>query len=121
MPNGHAEEKTVEKDGYSVTFYPGFMSRCAVDCDGESKEIYKQDGTYHLPGGQTHPARKHTLRFKGGRMNEDFTLQIDDARDRLHKITIELKDRSLSEVGAESTEVETVTVQNDSITCPPNC
>jgi hypothetical protein len=63
----NAEEKTVSKDGYEVTFYPGFASRCTVRNAGGEVELYSQEGSYNLPNGEKLPKKNFRLSLKGGK------------------------------------------------------
>lgn len=117
------KEETIKKDGYELTFYPGFASRCTVrEADGTEYELYKQDKPFHLPPGHTKPDRKHKLTLKGGKKKQDITIDIDDPELRIAKITIELYDENHTPgMGSGGKTAETVTVQNDSQYCPPYC
>lgn len=82
--------KTIEKDGYRASFYPGFVSRLAVRKDGIDTELYKQDDTFYLPPGYEKPWPCSTLEFDtpDGRR---FVLQIDDPGQQIGRIEVHLK------------------------------
>jgi hypothetical protein len=117
-----AEERTVRKDGYEVTFYPGFASRCTVK-NGEGEiELYRQEESYRLPNGQTEPRRNYRLAFRGGKRKQDVTLRVDDPERRIKSITVELYPETHgSGTRSTSEDVETFSVANDAVTCPPEC
>lgn len=119
------KEQTIKKEGYELTFYPGFASRCTVrEADGTELELYKQDKPYHLPDGHKKPDTKHKLKLTGGKKKQDVTIDIDDPELRIAKITIELYDenyhRNTEAEGAEAS-VETFSVDNNPLCCPPAC
>ncbi len=117
-----AEERTVKKDGYEVTFYPAFASRCAIrNGDGEI-ELYRQEETYRLPDGEKEPKKNFRLSLRGGKRKQDVTLRVDDPERRIKKITVELYP-SRHEAGAllDEGDTETFEVDNDARMCPPDC
>lgn len=117
------EEQNASKDGYQLDFYPGFLSLCTVRSSGGGEvEVYRQQGTYHLPPGQTRPRSRHRLRFQGGAKGQDVTLEVTDPALRIKKITIELYgDDHVAGSGRESATEDTVTLTNNGTTCPPEC
>lgn len=121
------KEETIKKDGYELTFYPGFASRCTVrEADGTEYALYEQDRKkpYHLPPGHTKPDSKHRLKLRGGKKKQDVTIDIDDPELRIAKITIELYDENHmpgTEAEGGETSVETFTAENDAKICPPYC
>lgn len=126
MSSREPKEKTVQKDGYEVTFYEGFASRIVVrEPGGAERELFRQSGTFHLPKGQTKPDTRHFLRLKGGRKKQDVTLDINDPELRIAKITVELYPHDVHDAGgdvaAAAAESETVEVENNPKLCPPHC
>jgi hypothetical protein len=120
MSDGHT---TAENNNYSVTFHPGFASRCSIKAaDGTECEVYKQGAPHHL-NGQDHP-KKHRIHLKGGQFDRDVTLEIDDPKHAIKHIHLEMygdRDPATIGSGADSPVVETFTASNDAQTCPPNC
>jgi hypothetical protein len=118
----NAEEKTVSKDGYEVTFYPGFARRCTVgNADGQV-ELYSQQESYRLPNGEKLPKKNFRLRLKGGKRKQDVTLRVEDPERRIKRITVELHVSTPDEAGTrESVGTETFEIENDARLCPPNC
>jgi len=122
--NERSEEQTVDRDGYQLTFYPGFCSRATVrGADGTEHELFEQQETYHLPADRKRPDGKHLLRLRGGKHRQDVTLRIDDPELRIARITVELYDTAYEDgtVRAQSSEVETFEISNHAKTCPPVC
>lgn len=117
------EEKTITKDGYELTLYPGFASRCVVrEAAGGEYELYRQEGPYHLPHGQTKPKNKFQLRLKGGMNKQDVTFDVSDPSHRIKRIVVEFYGEGHQPgLGTEEATVETLEVENDSKLCPPSC
>lgn len=117
-----AEERTVRKDGYELTFYPGFASRATVrGRDGEI-ELYRQDRPYHLPDGEKKPKSKYRITLKGGKKKQDVTLRVEDPTLRIKSIVVELYEEDRDEEATRTSEdAETFTVSNDAVHCPPVC
>ena len=117
------DHKTVNQDGYEITFHPAFAGRCAVQTGSKGEtEMYRQEEVHHLPKGQTEPPTQHRIEFRGGKHEQDFALQIDDPNHRIARITVELYDQKHEPGwGKGEKPVETVVVDNDSQHCPPHC
>lgn len=121
------QEQTVSKDDYQFTFYPGFASRAVLRRkDGSEVELYKQEKPHKLPDGQKKPDTKHKIKLKGGKHQQDITLDIQDPGLRIARITVELyavsphngvEAMSLTDGGDD----EEVVVENHAQTCPPKC
>lgn len=91
--------KTVDKDGYRASFYPGFVSRLAVrDAAGLETELFRQTEIFCLPPGYKRPWPNSTLEFArpDGRR---IVLQIDDAHQQIGRIEIHLKDSAGAQPG----------------------
>jgi hypothetical protein len=117
-----AEEKTVQKDGYELTFYPGFASRATVRNGEGEVELYKQEETYHLPKGEKKPKTKYRIALKGGKKKQSLTLDVNDPELRVKRITVELYDENhVAGAGEGGETAETLTVDNDPRYCPPYC
>lgn len=118
------EEETVTRDAYELTFYPGFCSRAVVrEANGAEHPLYVQTRAYRLPPGQTRPKTRHRLRLRGGRRNQDVTLEIHDPGLRVARIMIELYEEPRRDDArrADDEPVETLTVDNHPKICPPDC
>lgn len=117
------DDTTVSKAGYELTFYPGFASRCAVrTADGAEVEMYRQEGTYRLPDGQTKPRDRYKIHLRGGARKQDVRFDVHDPEHRVKRITVELygEDHVVGS-GVETESAEMLTLDNDSMTCPPQC
>lgn len=124
MADQSRKEETVSKDGYELTFYPGFASRCTVrEEDGTEHELYKQTKPYHLPHGRTKPDTKHKLRLKGGKQQQDITFEIHDPELRIARITVELYGKGHQPGGGDEPPEsrETIQILNFPTVCPPTC
>lgn len=117
------EDTTVERDGYQLTFYPGFASRCVVrSAEGKEIELYRQKEPFRLPQGQTKPRDRYRMQLRGGAQKQNVTFDVHDPERRVKRITVELYPES--HVGGEPgpmREYETLTLDNDTICCPPYC
>lgn len=90
--------KTVDKDGYRASFYPGFVSRLAVrDAAGLETDLYRQETAFCLPPGYKKPWPNSTLEFSrpDGRR---IVLQIEDSHQQIGRIEIHLKDAGVPAV-----------------------
>lgn len=119
------EERTIRRDGYEITFYPGFASRCAVTAAGQPEvELYRQakGDPYRLPPGQTRPRDRYRVHLKGGAKKQDVEFAVRDPGLRIKRITVELYgDDHLAGSGADSDTVDTLMLENNADTCPPSC
>lgn len=124
MPDNAHEHTTVTRDNYQITFHPGFSSRSTVknNSTGTETELYRQEGVYNLPAGQTKPPTRHEIRLTGGPQNRNVALSVDDPKHEIARIIVEFyaEGREPGWGNGGSTE-ETLTVQNDGTTCPPDC
>ncbi len=123
MSNDVNDHQTVARDGYEVTFHPAFAARCAVQpTGGEELELYRQEGVYNLPKGQEKPPTRHQLRFRSKRHGQDVSFTIDDPHHRIAQIVVHLYGEGHEPGrGEEDETVETVTIDNSPVLCPPNC
>jgi hypothetical protein len=125
MPKIPEEHQEVVKDDYRVVLYPGFASRCAVKLKGQvgEKELYRQEEAYELPEGQKKPRARHQIHFEGGSNGRKLiTLAIHDPGHHVASITIELHPEGyVSGSGQADPSNETFTIENISVTCPPEC
>lgn len=88
--------KTVDKDGYRASFYPGFVRKMSVWPDGGSQQVlYEQpregpDSHFFLPPGFTRPWASSTVEFSrpdGHRI----VLQVEDPHQQIDRIEVYLK------------------------------
>jgi len=124
MPSSHLpEEEKVEKDGYTLTFYPGFCSSASVRDQKGDHELFVQKETFHLPDGEKEPATRHKLRLKGGPNAQDVTLEIHDPHHRIARIRIELYEKPRRDDAPRDDDepTEELEVMNAPKTCPPTC
>ncbi|HEX2095233.1 MAG TPA: hypothetical protein VHG28_22745 [Longimicrobiaceae bacterium] len=124
MSNNAHEHVTVSKDGYEVTFHPAFSSRCVVRSNSENgseTELYRQQEKHLFKNGEKHP-KQHTIRIRGGQHNRDLELVVNDPKHQIARITVELyADGHEPGWGSDDEMVETFVVDNNSVSCPPNC
>lgn len=116
------DHTTVDKDGYQITFHPAFASRCAVQrVGGPEVELYRQQGVHQHPAGQTHPTA-HVVQLRGGSDGRELTLRIEDPRSHIARIVVELYAQGHEPGwGTPEESVETLTITNNTVECPPNC
>lgn len=112
----------VEKDGYRITFYPGFAREVEVEDRGDRKEIYRQSGSHDVRNQPDEPLTHHVVRIEGGRSRRDVTLTLDDPQHAIAEIVVKLHPagRKPGEGTAQPAE-ETVRMVNDAVLCPPIC
>ena len=120
------DHTTVSNDSeYEVTFHPAFASSCTVTdkATGTERKLYEQDRTKPVNVKQSGHPKKHRIVLKGKNgKRRNITITIDDPEHAIHGITLDLyKEGRDPAAGGDSEPVETFSVLNDSITCPPFC
>lgn len=84
--------RSVDKDGFRASFYPGFVRRLAIrKPDNTVEELYNQGtDTFFLPPGFTRPWASSTLEFArpDGRR---IVLQVEDPHRQIDRIEVYLK------------------------------
>ena len=122
QPSDAVEHWKVEKAGYAVSLYPGFASRAVLETLGGPVELYQQGGSYRLPAGAAGAARKHQIALQGGQYGRDLALSVLDPKHEIARIRVFLYgDGHVPGSGIPSDAVETLVVNNDAKTCPPDC
>lgn len=117
------EHRTERRGGYEFTVHPGFSSGATVQVEGQPvQQLYRQQGVFNLPAGQTAPPTRHAVRLTGGEHARDVGLVVDDPKHQVARVIVELYDES-HKPGFSGTGqvVERVVVENFSKTCPPYC
>lgn len=108
---------------YEVTVHPAFASRCTITgADGESRDLYRQSGTYHLNGRGV--PKKHTIRLKGKNgSNRDITITLNDASHSVARIRVELyhEDHDPMRLSSPTVTDTVFEVENLAKLCPPSC
>lgn len=116
------KHEVVEKDGYRLTFYPGFLSRASVDDESGRTELYAQSGSHDVRDLPDEPLTRHVLRLEGGPNQRDVTLTLDDPRHAVAEIVVRLYPAGYTPGDGEAPEpVETMTATDGAILCPPVC
>jgi len=121
-PSHRVERKKCGEHDYEVGFYPGFASRIQVN----DTEMYKQGETFVLPSGSNKPLSSHAVTINCSKGYE-VVLHVDDPHHVVDQIVVKLREPAQS--GREGGGVfanqtgkgDTVTVDNQANTCPPNC
>lgn len=123
MPDNNQEDRTIQKDGYELTFNQAFSSHSSVKGpDGQTIELYQQEGVYHLPAGQSGPPKNYQIVFRGGPWNRNVSLNVQDPKNEIARIVVEFYAEGHKPGGNTNDDsVEMLTVDNDSLTCPPHC
>jgi len=106
--------------GYQVQVHPAFSSGITVRTDAGDTQVYRQQGTYNLPGGATEPPAQHVVRVQGGPFDRDVGFVVSDPKHQVARIIVELYD-PVSQPGTDRPVVERVIVNNSSKICPPIC
>lgn len=116
------KHETVEKDGYVLTFYPGFLSKASVLVDGKDEVLYTQQKPYSIIDQPDEPLTRFELRLEGGPNERNITLHVDDPEHAIAEITVRMypRDRTLG-VGAAPAPNEVFVAVDDAILCPPMC
>jgi hypothetical protein len=114
VPFHGSPEVAVRANGYDVRVYPGFASSVKSTVNGRTTDLYRQRGSYRLPGGATAPAGRHEVRIAGGPFARDIVIGIEDDTHAIARIDAEL-------YGAGGVANETITIENSAETCPPFC
>lgn len=115
-----AEHVRSSAGGYQVQVHPAFSSGITVRTDAGDTQVYRQQGTYNLPGGAMEPPAQHVVRVQGGRFDRDVGLVVSDPKHQIARITVEMYDPT-GQVGTERQVVERVVVDNYAKVCPPFC
>lgn len=128
-PSHKEMKKTVGNHEVSVGFYPGFASSITVN--GESVYNQKTDGPdpFVLPNGSVKPLSTSALELASSR-GYRVTVHLDDPDHCIDRIELVLRDPKLkgggviansAEGGDGDGDVDTVTVINTPVLCPPFC
>ena len=116
-----SEHRVSGAGGYRFTVHPAFSSRAVLrDADGSETELHRQNGVLNLPAGRSAGPAQHQIRLDGGALARDLGLTVDDPKHQVARITVELYGAD-HVPGRGSPVVQTLTVENDAILCPPMC
>lgn len=127
----------VEKDGYSASFYGGFVRQFTVRKGSTETVLYKQEGIFYLPPGWDKPWPSSTLHFTRP-SGASISLQIDNPGEQIGRIEIHLKEESTPplatvqgmEMGTfgedpppppEGGDDTVLIVEDGPVLCPPMC
>ena len=116
----------VAAGGYTSAFYPGFVRSVTVRREGTAVELYTQARPFVLPAGAVLPWDSSEFTFRGGPNARDFSLVINDPLYEIASIEIRLKPKG-TQVGTgpgaipDGVELETVTITDVVVICPPMC
>ncbi len=115
--------RTVDKDGYRLTFYPGFLRRGTVRVDGEDDVLYVQGPAGHPVGdAPDEPLTRWELRLRGGPNDRDFALHVHDPHREIAEIVVRLYPRGHQpRAGDDPASDEEFRGENGAILCPPIC
>ena len=117
------KHKTVEKDGYVLTFYPGFLGSATVEVDGREDVLYRQQGVHDMRNQKGEPLPHFVLRLEGGPNRRDIALHVDDPEHAIAEIVVKLYPPHHEPGTGEGAPqaVEVLNARNDAILCPPYC
>jgi hypothetical protein len=120
-----SDEHTSGDNDYDVTFHPAFASACTVTDrkTGAIRKLYEQDRTKPVDVRKNGHPKKHRIVLKGKNgKKRNITITIDDPDHAIHEITLDLYEEGRDPAaGGDSEPVETFSVQNLALTCPPYC
>ncbi|HEX5725720.1 MAG TPA: hypothetical protein VFX98_09670 [Longimicrobiaceae bacterium] len=123
--------QVVAQQGYTATFYPGFVRTLSVTPAGsEPVVLYDQSGSFVLPVGALEPYTSSVVEFAGGPQQRRLVLRVDDPRREVAAIAVYLKppgwrDNPPAEppdppVPAGAGE-EVLLIRDTPFLCPPIC
>ncbi|HEY7767541.1 hypothetical protein [Longimicrobium sp.] len=106
--------------GYQVQVHPAFSSGISIRNAAGEIQLFRQQGTFNLPAGQTTPPSQHIVRLQGGEFDRDVGVVVNDPKHQIARIIVELYGPD-HQPGRKSAVVETLVVENSQKTCPPYC
>lgn len=116
------KHKKVDKDGYELTFYPGFLRRATVQVDGRDDVLYKQETPHGIKGKPDEPLKRFELRLRGGPNDRNVTLRVDDPKHAVAEIIVKFYPTDHKpEAGEDPPPNEVFSAENDAMLCPPIC
>ena len=117
------KHETVDKDGYRLTFYPGFLRKGMVRVDGENDVLYEQGRVGHKVKDQPdEPLKRWELRLQGGPNKRNFTLHVDDPQHEIAEIVVKLYPKGHRPgVDAPTESNEEFVAEDGATLCPPYC
>lgn len=115
--------RTVDKDGYRLTFYPGVLRKGTVRVDGEDDVLYEQGRVGHeVEGRPDEPLTRWELRLQGGPNQRNFTLHVDDPHREIAEIVVKLYPKGHRPgVDAPTGPDEEFCAEEGATLCPPYC
>ncbi len=124
MPQTPPKHKTIFKDGYELTFYPGFLGRATVTMPGEEMVVlYQQEASHDIRDQPDEPLKEFLLQLSGGEGGRSFALRVDDPEHAIAEIVVRLHPRGHTPGTGVRTErgEEVVVLENHATFCPPLC
>lgn len=117
------KHKKVDKDGYELTFYPGFLSKGTVQVDGKDDVLYEQKVPHGVKDQPDEPLTRYELRLQGGPNDRDVTLHVHDPKHAVAEIVVKFypKGYRRPEAAGAPAPDEILSAVNDAILCPPVC
>lgn len=117
------KHRTVDKDGYRLTFYPGFLRKGSVRVDGEDDVLYEQGPVGHkVKDEPDEPLTRWELRLQGGPNRRNFTLHVDDPHREVAEIVVKLYPKGhRPQAGDDPSPNEEFSAMDGAILCPPIC
>ena len=116
-----SEHRVTNAAGYRFTVHPAFSSRAVLrGADGGETELYRQNAAYDLPAGHAESPARHQIRLDGGALARELGITVDDPKHQVARITVELYGAD-HVPGRSSPVVQTLVVENNTSTCPPDC
>jgi hypothetical protein len=118
------EHASVVREGYTLRVYPGWARSVTTRNaeDGAVRELFRSEGAFRVPAGQSEPSTRHEIRLAGGAHGRDLAIGVEDPRHQIASIQLHLYGRGhVPGAGSRDPVVEVLDVVNGALTCPPAC
>jgi hypothetical protein len=104
---------TVTAHGYTLVFYPGWLSRAELQPEsGPAALIFQQSAPYEVDATQSAPDTEHTLHVSGGYTGSGLSIQLSDPGTRVQSVSLQLQHQGSS---------ATLLLIDHPTLCPPDC
>lgn len=118
------EHASVARDGYTLRVYPGWARSVTTRSaeGGAVRELFRSEGAFRLPTGESEPSARHEIRLAGGAHGRDLAIGVEDPKHQIASIQLHLYGRGhVPGAGSRDPVVEVLDIANSAKTCPPAC